>query len=91
MKLKLWMVEEGESFDEIPIEGKKSRSREDLLKNIKTNFEGLSLRNIESLQEIIIAVQEIKSEIVEGNSELRTKWRCESHQHKFDFKEKLMK
>ena len=37
-----------ERFDEILIEGRDSISREDLLKYIRLNFEGLSLRNIES-------------------------------------------
>ena len=45
------MVEE--KFDEIIIEGRGSISREDLLKYIGSNFERLSLRNIESLQEIL--------------------------------------
>ena len=45
------MVEEGASdrFDEILIGERDSISRKDLLKYIKSNFEGLSLRNIESL------------------------------------------
>ena len=41
------MVEE--RFDEIIIEGRDSISREDLLKYIGSNFEGVSLRNITSL------------------------------------------
>ena len=51
VKPKLWMVEEGasERFDEILIEGIDSISREYLLKYIRSNFEGLSVRNIESL------------------------------------------
>ena len=42
------MVEEGasESFDEISIGGRDLINREDLLKRIKSNFEGLSLKNI---------------------------------------------
>ena len=50
------MVEGGasERFDEILIEGIDSIRQEDLLKYIRSNFEGLSLRNIESLQEIIL-------------------------------------
>ena len=54
------MVEEGASgrFEEISIEGENSISREDLLKYIRSNFEGLSLRNIESLREIILPMQE---------------------------------
>ena len=53
------MVEEGESkrFGEILIERRDSISREDLLKYIRSNFEGLSLRKIESLQEIISTIQ----------------------------------
>ena len=52
------MVEEGasERFDEISIEGRDSISREDLLEYIRSNFDGLSLKNIESLQEIIIII-----------------------------------
>ena len=46
-----------ERSDEILTEGRYSISREDLLKYIRSNFEGLSLRNIESLQEIILTVQ----------------------------------
>ena len=55
------MVEEGasERFDEILIEGRDSIRREDLLKYIRSNVEGLSLRNIESLQEIILPTQNI--------------------------------
>ena len=61
------MVEEGASkrFDEILIEGRDSIRREDLLKYIRSNVEGLSLRNIESLQEIILAIQEEALEVVE--------------------------
>ena len=49
------MVEEGasERLVEILIEGRDSISRKDLLKYIKSNFKGLSLKNIEALQEII--------------------------------------
>ena len=36
-------------FDEISIDGRDSISRENLLKYIKSNFEGLSLKNIKSL------------------------------------------
>ena len=45
------MVEEGASvrFDEILIERRDSISRENLLKYMGSNFEGLSVRNIESL------------------------------------------
>ena len=54
VKPKLWIVEKGvsERLDEISIEGRDSISRKDLLKYIRSNFDGLSLRNIESLQEI---------------------------------------
>ena len=53
------MVEEGASggLDEILIKGRDLISREDLLKYIRSNSEGLSLRNIESLQEIILPIQ----------------------------------
>ena len=37
--------EASERFDEILIEGRDLISREDLLKYIRSNFEGLSLRN----------------------------------------------
>ena len=49
------MVEEGasEKLDEISIEVRDLTCREDLLNYIRSNFEGLSLRNIESLQESI--------------------------------------
>ena len=51
---KVRMVEEGasERFDEISIEGRDSIRREELLKYIRSNFEGLSLRNIESLKRL---------------------------------------
>ena len=64
------MVEKEASkrLDEILIEGRNSIRREDLLKYIRSNFEGLSLRNIESLQEIILPIQEEILEIVEDNS-----------------------
>ena len=54
------MVEEGASkrFDKILIEERDSIRREDLLKYIRSNFEGLSLRNIKSLQKIILQMQE---------------------------------
>ena len=47
-----------ERFNEISIEGRDSIRREGLLKYIRSNVEGLSLRNIESLQEIILSIQE---------------------------------
>ena len=42
------MVEEGasERFDEMLIEGRDSISRKDLLKYIRSNFEGLSLKKL---------------------------------------------
>ena len=54
VKSKLWIVEEGasERFNEILIEKEDSIDREDLLKYIRSNFEGLRLKNLESLQEI---------------------------------------
>ena len=63
------MVEEGasERFEEILIEGRDSISREDLLKFIRSNFEELSLKNIESLQKIILPIQEEILNIVEDN------------------------
>ena len=66
------MVEEGGSgiFDEILIEGGDSISREDLLKYIRSNFEGMSLKNIESLQQIISPKQEKILEIGEDKSYL---------------------
>ena len=44
-KPKLWMMEKGasERLDKILIEGRDSISREDMLKYIRSNFEGLSL------------------------------------------------
>ena len=47
-----------ESFDKILIEGRDSISRENLLEYIKSYFEKLSLRNMESLQKIILPMQE---------------------------------
>ena len=65
-------MEEGasERLDEILIERRDSISREDLLKYIKSNFERLSLRNLESLQKIILPIQEKFLEIVKNNSYL---------------------
>ena len=59
MKPKLWMVKEGasERFDKIPIEGRESKSREDLLSCRRSKFERLSLRNIESPQKIIFLIR----------------------------------
>ena len=53
------MVEEevSERLEEILIEKRDSISREDLLKYRRSNSEGLSLRNIESLREIILPKQ----------------------------------
>ena len=67
------MVEEGasERLDEIFIEGRDSIKRENLLKYIRSNFEGLSLKNMESLHEIILPIQEEILEIEEDNSYLR--------------------
>ena len=45
-------------FDGRAIEGRDSISRENLLKYIRSNSEGLSLQNIESLQKIILPMQE---------------------------------
>ena len=66
------MVEEkaSERLNEILIEGRDSIRREDLLKYIRSNFEGLSLRNVESLYEIILPIQEKFLGIVEDNSYL---------------------
>ena len=66
------MVEEraSERLDKILIEGRDSIRREDLQKYIRSNFEGLSLRNIESLQKVILPIQKKISEIVEENSYL---------------------
>ena len=57
-----------ERFDEILIEGIDSISQKDLLKYIRSNFERLSLRNIESLQKIMSPIQEEIGEIVRDNS-----------------------
>ena len=66
------MVEEetSERLDEILIEGRDSIRREDLRKYIRSNFERLSLRNKELLQEIILSIKEEILEIVEDNSYL---------------------
>ena len=48
-----------ERFEKILIEGRDSISRKDLLKYIRSNFEGLSLKNIESLQEVLPIQEEI--------------------------------
>ena len=57
--------EESERFDEILIGRRDTVNRKDLLKYIRSNFEGLSLRNIESHQNIILPIQKEISEIVE--------------------------
>ena len=62
------MVEE--RLDEILIEGKDSISQEKLLKYMRSNFERLSLRNIESLQENISPIKKEILRIVENNSYL---------------------
>ena len=66
MKPKLCVVEEwaSEMFDEILIEKRYSISREDLLKYIRSNFEELRLRNIDSLPKIILPLQIFFLEIV---------------------------
>ena len=68
MKPKPWMVKKGasENFDEISFVGGNSISRSDLLKYVRSNFERLSLKNIESLQENILPMQEEISEILEN-------------------------
>ena len=54
------MVEEGasERLDEMLIERRDLISRKDFLKYMRLNFERLSLRNIELLQEIILPIEE---------------------------------
>ena len=54
------MVEKGVSkrFDGRAIEERDSISLENLLKFIRSNSEGLSLQNIESLRKIILPMQE---------------------------------
>ena len=59
-----------ERFDEISIEGRDSISRADLLKYIRSHFARLSLRNIGSLHEIILPIQEKILDIVEVESYL---------------------
>ena len=56
------MVEGGtsERFDEILTGGRDSISRQDLLKYIRSNFEGLSLKKVESLQNFTYARKNIK-------------------------------
>ena len=68
------MVDQGASgrLDELLIEGRNSIMRENLMKYIRSNFEGLSLKNIESLQEIILPIQKEILEIVKDNSYLET-------------------
>ena len=66
------MVEKraSERLGEILIEGKDLISQDDFLKDKGSNFEILSLRNIESLQEIILPIQKEILEIAEDNSYL---------------------
>ena len=66
------MVEKGasERSDGILIEGRDSIRREDLLKYKGSNFERLSLKNIKTLQEIILPIREKIPEIVEDYSYL---------------------
>ena len=68
MKPKLWVVEKGasERFDEISIKGRDSINRINLLKYIRSTLEVLSLRNIESLKEIVLLTQKDILEIVEN-------------------------
>ena len=58
-------MEEGasERLAKIVVGGRDLISREDLLKYLRSSFEGLSLRNIESLQEIVSPKQEEISEV----------------------------
>ena len=62
------MVEKGasERFDEISIKGRDSINRINLLKYIRSTLEVLSLRNIESLKEIVLLTQKDILEIVEN-------------------------
>ena len=70
MKPRLRMVEEAsERFEEKSI-GRDSISQEDFLEYIGSNFEGLSSRKIDSLQEIILPIQEEILEMVEDKSYL---------------------
>ena len=59
-----------ERLDEILIERRDSMKQEDLLKYMRSNFEGLSLRNLGSIQEIILPIKKEILEIVEDNSHL---------------------
>ena len=64
------MVEERASgrSAKIFIEGRNSINREILLKYMRSNFERLSLRNIESFQEIILLIQKEISGLVKEKS-----------------------
>ena len=50
--------EASERFDNVLVEGRDFLSQNDLLKYIRSKFEGLSLRNIESHQKTILPMQE---------------------------------
>ena len=74
IKPKLWRggKEASERCAEISIGGIKSKGLKNLLKYIRSNFERLSKRNIESLKEIILQIQKEILEIVKDNSCLGT-------------------
>ena len=58
VKSKLWMVVGvNVRLYELPIERRKLKSRKELLQCTISTLEGLSLRNIESFQEIILSIQ----------------------------------
>ena len=50
--------EASERFDNVIVKGRDFLSQNDLLKYIRSKFERLSLRNIESHQETILPMQE---------------------------------
>ena len=59
-----------ERIDEISIEERDSICRKELLKYKRSNFEGLSLKNIDSFQKIILPIQENILKRVEDKSYL---------------------
>ena len=60
----------GERLDKNINGWKRCNKSRRLAKYTKSNFEGLSLRNIESLQDIILPIREEILEIAEDNSYL---------------------
>ena len=67
-----------EGLIEYQLMGESQKVEKNLLKYVKSNFEKMSLRNIESLRDILFPLQKEILGIVERKAVLRNEVKCES-------------